>query len=100
MKNARCLSLNTIIPLPYVQGAGLYASGPMLVTQCEPQGFRRIAFHLDRPDILTKYTVTVEGGAEQMPVLLSNGNLVGEGSHWRDCHSAAPPSVFSRCFFQ
>ncbi len=71
---------------------GLYRSGSAYCTQCEPEGFRRITYFLDRPDVLSVYTVRVEAERAQAPLLLSNGNLVerGEmdgGRHyaiWRD----------------
>ncbi|MEA1937540.1 MAG: hypothetical protein U9N14_00350 [Pseudomonadota bacterium] len=53
---------------------GLYKSGDMLVTQCEPHGFRRITYFIDRPDILTCFTTTVEALEKDYPVLLSNGD--------------------------
>jgi len=64
---------------------GLYASGGMLCTQCEAEGFRRITFFPDRPDVLSKYRVRMEGDAKQFPILLSNGNKVasGEGDNGR-----------------
>ncbi len=55
---------------------GLYASGPMLCTQCEAEGFRRITFYPDRPDVLARFSVSIEADAGKYPVLLSNGNLV------------------------
>ncbi len=71
---------------------GLYRSGVMYCTQCEAQGFRKITFFPDRPDVLATYRVTVEADQAQCPVLLGNGNLVGqerlaEGRHravWED----------------
>ncbi|MGN6590187.1 MAG: aminopeptidase N, partial [Sphingomicrobium sp.] len=68
---------------------GLYASNGMLCTQCEAEGFRRITFFPDRPDVLSKYHVRMEGDAGCFPVLLSNGNRVaaGEGAngrHWAE----------------
>jgi len=68
---------------------GLYASGGNLCTQCEAEGFRRITFFPDRPDVLSKYRVRMEGDAKLFPVLLSNGNRVahGEGEagrHWAE----------------
>ncbi|HEX2793852.1 MAG TPA: aminopeptidase N, partial [Croceicoccus sp.] len=74
-------------PATNSQLMGLYASGGMLCTQCEAEGFRRITFFPDRPDVLSKYTVRMEGDEATFPVLLSNGNLVetgkGEaGRHW------------------
>ncbi|HEX5258242.1 MAG TPA: M1 family aminopeptidase, partial [Sphingomicrobium sp.] len=66
---------------------GLYASNGMLCTQCEAEGFRRITFFPDRPDLLSKYRVRMEGDASRFPVLLSNGNRVAQGEapngrHW------------------
>jgi aminopeptidase N len=68
-----------IFPESNQQGDGLYLSNKTFCTQCEPQGFRRITFNQDRPDVLSVYTVTVEGDAESCPVLLSNGNRVVAG---------------------
>ncbi|MGI8706448.1 MAG: aminopeptidase N [Sphingomicrobium sp.] len=58
---------------------GLYASGGMLCTQCEAEGFRRITFFPDRPDVLSKYRVRMEADRAQFPVLLTNGNPVASG---------------------
>ena len=73
---------------------GLYRSHDYFVTQCEPEGFRRITYFLDRPDVLTLYTTTIEADREKFPVLLSNGNCVSKietetGRHivkWQDPH--------------
>ncbi|WP_224958493.1 aminopeptidase N [Geomonas subterranea] len=59
--------------------SGLYASGPMLCTQCEAEGFRRITYFTDRPDVMAVYTVTLRGDKAACPVLLANGNLVEKG---------------------
>ncbi|MBX7482343.1 aminopeptidase N [Qipengyuania qiaonensis] len=73
---------------------GLYASGGMLCTQCEAEGFRRIAFFPDRPDVLSTYTVRMSGPKAQFPVLLCNGNRTGEGeggdTHWAEWHDPWP----------
>lgn len=67
---------------------GLYASGGSnLYTQCEPEGFRKITYYLDRPDVMAKFTTTLIADRQKYPVLLSNGNKVGEGMldkkrHW------------------
>ena len=53
---------------------GLYLSGSVLTTQCEAEGFRRITFHPDRPDVLSKYTVRIESDIKKYPILLANGN--------------------------
>ncbi len=58
---------------------GLYQSGDMLCTQCEAQGFRRITYSFDRPDMLTTYRVTLNADKTRYPSLLSNGNLIEEG---------------------
>lgn len=58
---------------------GLYKSGPMFCTQNEPEGFRRMTYFLDRPDVLAKYTTKIIANKKDYPVLLSNGNLVGSG---------------------
>ncbi len=58
---------------------GLYASGGMLTTQCEAEGFRRITYHPDRPDVLSRFTVRIEADRERYPVLLSNGNALSAG---------------------
>ena len=71
---------------------GLYVSGDMFCTQCEAEGFRRITFFQDRPDVLATYRVTMEADEAKHPVLLSNGNLIesvelGGGRHravWHD----------------
>lgn len=74
---------------------GLFASGGMLCTQCEAEGFRRIAFFPDRPDVLSTYTVRMEGPKALFPVLLSNGNMVAsgerdDGNHWAEWHDPWP----------
>ena len=59
---------------------GLYRSSGNYCTQCEAEGFRRITFFTDRPDMLTTFRVTIRADRESCPVLLSNGNLVEEGT--------------------
>jgi aminopeptidase N len=66
---------------------GLYASRGALFTQCEAQGFRRITWFIDQPDVSARYDVTLRADAARYPVLLSNGNPAGsgtlpEGRHW------------------
>jgi aminopeptidase N len=58
---------------------GLYRSSGTWCTQCEPEGFRRITYYLDRPDILAPFKVTIRGDKTVAPVLLSNGNLIEQG---------------------
>ncbi|MES2414817.1 MAG: aminopeptidase N [Pseudomonadota bacterium] len=58
---------------------GLYVSNDSFFTQCEAEGFRRITYFLDRPDVMSMYTVTLRADKAKYPVLLSNGNLVDSG---------------------
>ena len=68
-----------ISPVQNTELSGLYASGPMLCTQCEAEGFRRITYFQDRPDVMAVYTVTLRADRASCPVLLSNGNLTARG---------------------
>ncbi|HZV18581.1 MAG TPA: aminopeptidase N [Sphingobium sp.] len=68
-----------INPAANTQLMGLYASGGLLCTQCEPEGFRRITFFPDRPDVLARYTVTMRADKALYPVLLANGDPVEQG---------------------
>ena len=65
---------------------GLYQSGDLLCTQCEAEGFRRITYFLDRPDVMARYGVTLVADRARFPVLLSNGNRVEERSLPDDRH--------------
>ena len=58
---------------------GLYVSGGLFTTQCEAEGFRRITYHPDRPDLLSRFRVRIEADRTTCPVLLSNGNCVDTG---------------------
>ena len=57
---------------------GLYASRTLFCTQCEAEGFRKITYYLDRPDVLSRFSTTIEADSTRYPVLLSNGNLKSE----------------------
>jgi len=70
---------NTCAPDKNTALSGLYTSGGGFFTQCEAEGFRRITFFLDRPDVMAVYTVTLRADKARYPVLLSNGNLLEEG---------------------
>ncbi len=66
---------------------GLYQSGHMFCTQCEAEGFRKITYYLDRPDVMSVFTTTIQADRSRYPVLLSNGNLLASGAgdngrHW------------------
>ncbi|MCX8773590.1 aminopeptidase N [Vibrio parahaemolyticus] len=73
---------------------GLYKSGGAFCTQCEAEGFRRITYYLDRPDVLAKYTTKVIADKATYPYLLSNGNRIAQGEaengrhwvQWQDPH--------------
>ncbi len=58
---------------------GLYLSNGRFCTQCEAEGFRRITYFLDRPDVLTRFRVEIRAEEKQYPILLSNGNLIDRG---------------------
>lgn len=85
---------NRIDPASNTALEGLYQSAGNFCTQCEPEGFRRITYFIDRPDVLSRYTVTLIAEADLYPVLLSNGNPVAaekcaDGKHmarWVDPH--------------
>src|SRR6266446_4208637 len=67
--------------------SGLYLSGGNFCTQCEPEGFRRITYFIDRPDVMARYTTTIIADKSRCPVLLANGNPVERGEtdarrHW------------------
>ncbi len=76
-----------IFPQDNTELSGLYRSANTYCTQCESEGFRRITYFIDRPDILSRYTTTIYADAKRYPYLLSNGNLIAsgkleDGRHW------------------
>lgn len=88
-----------IAPAANSQLMGLYASNGMLCTQCEAEGFRRITFFPDRPDVLSTYRVRMAGDKASFPVLLSNGNCAasgenGDGTHWAEWHDPWPKPCY------
>ncbi|MFW6041775.1 MAG: aminopeptidase N, partial [Guyparkeria sp.] len=86
--------VNRVDPIDNTALDGLYQSSGNFCTQCEAEGFRRITFFPDRPDVLSRYRVTLIADKAECPVLLSNGNPVeqkdlGDGRHqamWEDPH--------------
>jgi len=70
----------TCCPAKNTKLMGLFVSEDTFFTQCEAEGFRRITYFLDRPDVMAMYTVLLRADKEKYPVLLSNGNLVEEGT--------------------
>ena len=83
-------TLTTVVrvhPEQNTQLMGLYASQDGYFTQCEAEGFRRITFFIDRPDVMSRYTTVIHAERARFPLLLSNGNLDGsgdeaDGRHW------------------
>ncbi|MEW9796884.1 aminopeptidase N [Alteromonas sp. CYL-A6] len=78
---------------------GLYLSNGVYCTQCEAEGFRRITYFPDRPDVLSVYRVTVHGDNATLPTLLSNGNPVDkghsdDGTHWVTWHDPHPKPCY------
>jgi len=76
---ARFSSLTRIRPQDNTSLEGLYQSGSMYCTQCEAEGFRKITFYPDRPDVMATFTTRIEADRERFPVLLANGNPVDSG---------------------
>ncbi|MEO8847952.1 MAG: aminopeptidase N, partial [Casimicrobiaceae bacterium] len=86
---------STHVPARNLELEGLYQSSGTLCTQCEPEGFRRITYFPDRPDVLAVYTVTLRAARDRYPMLLSNGNLVEQGEieagrHYAKWHDPFP----------
>jgi len=86
---------NTCCPDKNTQLSGLYTSGGGFFTQCEAEGFRRITYFLDRPDVMAVYTVTLRANKALYPVLLANGNLLEQGDldngrHFAKWHDPFP----------
>ena len=74
------LEIETVVdPSANTQLSGLYRSGAIYCTQCEAEGFRRITYFPDRPDVMAVYTTRIEAEKAEAPVLLANGNLVASG---------------------
>ena len=74
------LEIETVVdPSANTQLLGLYRSGAIYCTQCEAEGFRRITYFPDRPDVMAVYTTRIEAEKADAPVLLANGNLVASG---------------------
>lgn len=80
--------ITEISPEKNRQLSGLYRSNGVFCTQCEAEGFRRITYFYDRPDVLSVYTVRIEADKKNNPVLLSNGNLIESGALDQGCHFA------------
>ena len=88
-----------ISPAANSQLMGLYASGGLLCTQCEAEGFRRITYFPDRPDILSRYSVRMEADKALYPVLLANGDPIDSGEseggrHWAQWNDPFPKPCY------
>ncbi|SEI83804.1 aminopeptidase N [Pseudomonas sp. NFR16] len=75
---------------------GLYKSSGMFCTQCEAEGFRKITYYLDRPDVMSTFTTTVIANKQAFPILLSNGNLIDLGPEGDDRHWATWEDPFKK----
>jgi aminopeptidase N len=90
------LEIETLVdPSANTQLSGLYRSSGTYCTQCEAEGFRRITYFPDRPDVMAVYTTRIEADKAEAPVLLANGNLVGQGDlpggrHFAEWHDPFP----------
>ncbi len=88
--------VNKIYPQLNTALSGLYRSGNTYCTQCEAEGFRRITYFIDQPDILSRYTTTITADATRYPFLLSNGNLIASGEHAGNRHFATWEDPFNK----
>src|SRR5687767_1379565 len=84
-------TVSRIVPQKNTKLEGLYATKHGFVTQCEAEGFRRITWYLDRPDVMARFTTTVRAS---YPVLLSNGNLVASGPGWAKFEDPFPKPAY------
>jgi len=95
--DAFTLEIETLVdPTANTQLMGLYRTSGNYCTQCEPEGFRRITYYPDRPDVLSIFTTRIEAGKDEAPILLGNGNRVesgdipGTGRHFAVWHDPWP----------
>jgi aminopeptidase N len=80
--------ITEINPMANQSGAGLYQSNGNFCTQMEPEGFRKVTFFSDRPDVMSIYTTKIIGAQDTLPILLSNGNLIDQGELPEGLHYA------------
>ena len=90
---------NEVNPQQNTRLEGLYKSGKLFCTQNEAQGFRRITYYLDRPDVMAKFTTKIVAKKAEYPILLSNGNLVdkgelGDGKHFQTWEDPFPKPCY------
>ncbi|WP_426417885.1 aminopeptidase N [Aestuariirhabdus sp. LZHN29] len=89
----------TIEPQNNTSLEGLYKSNGMFCTQCEAEGFRKITYYLDRPDVMSVFSCRINADKERYPILLSNGNETGRGDldsgrHWVQWHDPFPKPAY------
>ncbi|MBI2754991.1 MAG: aminopeptidase N [Betaproteobacteria bacterium] len=89
-------TVSRIVPQKNTRLEGLYAAQSGFVTQCEAEGFRRITWFIDRPDVMARYRTTVHADRARYPVLLSNGNLVALGDEPGGRHFATFEDPFPK----
>ncbi|PSJ41528.1 aminopeptidase N [Allosphingosinicella deserti] len=93
--------VETIVEAPLgSEQLGLFAQGGLVCTQCEPQGFRRITFFPDRPDVLSRFRTRITADAARFPILLGNGNADGAGAldggrHWTAWDDSVPKPCYA-----
>lgn len=85
---------NKIHPEKNTSFIGLYKSNGNFCSQCEAQGFRKITYYLDRPDVLSVFTTTINANRKKYPVLLSNGNLIKDSNKSVIWHDPAPKPCY------
>jgi aminopeptidase N len=98
-RSAGRLTLSTLVRIDADHNtslSGLYRSKDGYFTQCEAQGFRRITWFPDRPDIMSRYVVTLHADKASLPVLLANGNPVASGDEGADRHWARWEDPFAK----
>ena len=86
----------SISPANNKSGMGLYKSDEVFVTQMEPEGFRRVTFYPDRPDVMARFTTKIIGDKKTCPVLLANGNLIDSGDLENGKHYAVWEDPFPK----
>ncbi len=89
-------TISKIEPQKNTALSGLYRSKGLFCTQCEAEGFRRITWYLDRPDVLARFKVAIEADSERYPVLLANGNPVDSGEAREARHYAVWEDPFPK----
>lgn len=93
---AELIIVSTCRPSKNTSLSGLYLSGHSLFTQCEAEGFRKICWYPDRPDVMSVYRVTLRADRKSFPILLSNGNLIHQRSLENDRHEAQWHDPFAK----